>query len=45
VWADVGEHMRQHLDSFTLADMVTRVRGTGAADAATAEAQPASSLA
>ncbi len=28
VWADVGEHMRQHLDSFTLADMVARVRGT-----------------
>ena len=21
VWADVGEHMRQHLDAFTLADM------------------------
>ena len=27
VWADVGEHMRQHLDSFTLADMVQRSRG------------------
>ena len=27
VWADVGEHMRQHLDSFTLADMVSRSRG------------------
>ena len=27
VWADVGEHMRQHLDSFTLADMVTRSQG------------------
>ncbi len=27
VWADVGEHMRQHLDSFTLADMVKRARG------------------
>ncbi len=27
VWADVGEHMRQHLDSFTLADMVNRARG------------------
>jgi Rrf2 family iron-sulfur cluster assembly transcriptional regulator len=28
VWADVGEHMREHLDSFTLADMVRRSRGT-----------------
>ncbi len=27
VWADVGEHMRQHLESFTLADMVTRSQG------------------
>ena len=27
VWADVGEHMRHHLDSFTLEDMVTRARG------------------
>ena len=27
VWADVGEHMRQHLDSFTLADMLKRARG------------------
>ena len=27
VWADVGEHMRSHLDSFTLADMVARARG------------------
>ena len=30
VWADVGHHMRSHLDSFTLADMVTRARGTSA---------------
>ena len=30
VWADVGEHMRSHLDSFTLADMVARARGTAA---------------
>jgi len=30
VWADVGEHMRRHLDSFTLADMVLRARGTAA---------------
>src|SRR5487761_2694506 len=27
VWADVGEHMREHLDSFTLADMVLQARG------------------
>jgi len=27
VWSDVSEHMRQHLDSFTLADMVARARG------------------
>ena len=26
VWANVGEHMRTHLDSFTLADMVARAR-------------------
>jgi Rrf2 family iron-sulfur cluster assembly transcriptional regulator len=34
VWADVGHHMRSHLDSFTLGDMVTRARG--GADAALA---------
>jgi len=28
VWASVGEHMRSHLDSFTLQDMVARARGT-----------------
>jgi Rrf2 family protein len=27
VWAEVGEHMRHHLDSFTLADMVERALG------------------
>jgi len=27
VWSDVGEHMREHLDSFSLADMVARARG------------------
>ena len=27
VWAEVGGHMRDHLDSFTLADMVVRARG------------------
>ncbi|MGH9093931.1 MAG: RrF2 family transcriptional regulator [Acidimicrobiales bacterium] len=34
VWAGVGEHMRRHLDSFTLADMVARAAGgrPGAAD-------------
>src|ERR1700685_4242792 len=26
VWADVGEHMRTHLDSFNLADMVDRAQ-------------------
>ena len=31
VWADVGEHMRSHLDSFTLADMVARAQGRTAA--------------
>jgi Rrf2 family protein len=34
VWAELSDHMRQHLDSFTLADMVSRASG----DAATAEA-------
>jgi Rrf2 family iron-sulfur cluster assembly transcriptional regulator len=27
VWADVGNHMREHLSSFTLADMVVQARG------------------
>src|SRR5271154_2409326 len=27
LWAEVGDHMRRHLDSFTLADMVTRATG------------------
>lgn len=27
VWSEVGEHMRHHLDSFTLADMVERAQG------------------
>ena len=31
VWADVGEHMRHHLDSFTLEDMVQRARGAATA--------------
>jgi Rrf2 family protein len=33
VWSEVGEHMRSHLDSFTLADMVRRSRGMAAAPA------------
>jgi Rrf2 family protein len=27
LWAEVGDHMREHLDSFTLADCVRRARG------------------
>jgi Rrf2 family iron-sulfur cluster assembly transcriptional regulator len=27
VWAEVGQHMRHHLDSFTLSDMARRARG------------------
>ena len=27
VWAEVGHHMRSHLDSFTLADMRSRAQG------------------
>lgn len=27
VWAEVGEHMREHLSSFTLADMVAQANG------------------
>lgn len=34
VWADLGEHMRQHLDTYTLADMVTRARGVPLPEAA-----------
>ena len=30
VWAEVGHHMRSHLDSFTLADMVERAQGGAA---------------
>lgn len=35
IWAEVGEHMRSHLDSFTLADIVARARGTAPAVVAT----------
>ncbi len=31
VWSEVGAHMRHHLDSFTLEDMVERARGGVAA--------------
>jgi Rrf2 family protein len=31
VWSEVGEHMREHLGSFTLADMVNRARGNAPA--------------
>ena len=31
VWSEVGEHMREHLGSFTLADIVNRARGGVAA--------------
>jgi Rrf2 family iron-sulfur cluster assembly transcriptional regulator len=27
LWSEVGEHMREHLDSYSLADMVDRARG------------------
>jgi Rrf2 family iron-sulfur cluster assembly transcriptional regulator len=30
VWAEVGEHMREHLAGFTLADMVQAARGAKA---------------
>jgi Rrf2 family protein len=32
LWAEVGDHMRRHLDSFTLADMVTRASGGAGAE-------------
>lgn len=33
VWSEVGQHMRRHLDSFTLADMAAQARGSGPAAA------------
>ena len=27
IWADVGAHMRQHLDGYTLADVASQARG------------------
>ena len=35
IWADVGHHMREHLDSYTLADLVKRARGFAGADKVT----------
>ncbi len=32
IWAAVSEHMRAHLDSYTLAELVRRVRGEEVAD-------------
>ncbi len=29
LWAEVGEHMRRHLDSYTLADMAAQAAGSG----------------
>ncbi len=37
VWEEVGAHMRKHLDSFTLADMVHRARGETLEPVAAAE--------
>jgi len=34
VWSEVSGHMRYHLDSFSLADMVDRARGSEAAPGA-----------
>ena len=36
VWAELGQHMRRHLDSFTLADMVTQANGGRAPESARA---------
>ena len=40
VWSDVGEHMRGHLDSFTLDDMVLARRGNPVPVRAAALSQP-----
>ncbi len=37
VWADLGEHMRRLLDSFTLADMAARAAGGGVPDGASVQ--------
>ncbi len=31
VWSEVGQHMRRHLDTYTLADMAQRAQGTAPA--------------
>ncbi len=36
IWADVGEHLRQHLDSYTLADIAARASGDQGGELATA---------
>ena len=41
VWADAGEHMRRHLESYTLADVAARARGSQPAVAAAPEAASA----
>ena len=41
VWAEVGGHMRRHLDSFTLADMVVRAKGAPPMADEMANAEPA----
>jgi Rrf2 family protein len=38
LWADVGDYMRRHLDSFTLADMVAQAQGMGPDASANTEA-------
>ena len=47
VWAEVGATMREHLQSFTLADMVERARGTrpGAASAESRAPEPSADAA
>ncbi len=39
-WAEVGEKRRQHLSSFTLADMVLKVQGSGPAAAVVDDEPP-----
>jgi len=39
-WAEVGEKMREHLQSFTLADMVNKVQGNGGTASTVAGDEP-----
>jgi Rrf2 family protein len=39
-WAEVGQKMREHLQSFTLADMVSKVQGNGGAGFAEPTEEP-----